>query len=244
MNYQKSCKQREEDTGLWFLNGEEYTKWKTDAASIIWLYGIAGCGKTILSSTIIQDVFQHCIGDPGKVVAYFYFDFNDLQKQSPELMVRSLICQLSQKCVKIPTSLDLLFSSCDNGHQNPSLDSQLDVLQQMIQEYPQCYIILDALDECKDRAELMDIISKITSWQLDNLHVLVTSREEREIQNSLQSLIEDQNTICLESRLVDVDIQKYVRTRLMDDADLRKWQKSSDVQHEIKAALMNGPRGM
>ncbi|OBT58918.1 hypothetical protein VE04_00567, partial [Pseudogymnoascus sp. 24MN13] len=244
VNYQKSCKQREEDTGLWLLNGEEYTKWKTDAASIIWLYGIAGCGKTILSSTVIQDVFQHCIGDPGKVVAYFYFDFNDLKKQSPELMVRSLICQLSQKCVKIPASLDLLFSSCDNGNHNPSLDSQLDVLHQMIQEYPQCYIILDALDECKDRAELMDIINQISGWQLDNLHVLVTSREEREIQSSLQSLIEDQNTICLESRLVDVDIQKYVRTRLLDDADLRKWQKSSDVQDEIKAALMNGPRGM
>ncbi|KFZ01827.1 hypothetical protein V501_09775 [Pseudogymnoascus sp. VKM F-4519 (FW-2642)] len=244
VNYQKSCKQREEDTGLWFLNGEEYTKWKTDAASIIWLYGIAGCGKTILSSTIIQDVLQHCVGDPGKVVAYFYFDFNDPRKQSPGLMVRSLICQLSQNCVKIPASLDLLFSSCDNGNQNPSLDSQLDVLQQMIQEYPQCYIILDALDECEDRAELMDIINQITGWQLDNLHVLVTSREEREIQSSLESLVQEQNIICLESRLVDGDIQKYVRTRLLDDADLRKWQKSSDVQHEIKTALMNGPRGM
>jgi hypothetical protein len=121
---------------------------------------------------------------------------------------------------------------------------QLDALQQMIQEYPQCYIILDALDECEDRAELMDIINQITGWQLDNLHVLVTSREEREIQSSLESLAQEQNIICLESRLVDGDIQKYVSTRLLNDADLRKWQKSSDVQHEIKTALMNGPRGM
>ncbi|KFY95523.1 hypothetical protein V500_02750 [Pseudogymnoascus sp. VKM F-4518 (FW-2643)] len=244
VNHQKWCKERQEDTGLWFLNSEEYIKWKTDAASIIWLYGIPGSGKTILSSTIIQDVFQHCIGDPGKVVAYFYFDFKDEQKQTPELMVRSLICQLSQKCVKIPVSLELLFSSCENGQRSPSLDSQLDVLQQMIREYPQCYIILDALDECKDRAELMGILNQITSWQLDKLHVLVTSREERDIQNSLESLVQDQNIICLQSRLVDSDIQKYVRKRLLDDASLRKWQNDTDVQHEIEAALMSGPRGM
>jgi hypothetical protein len=27
------------------------------------------------------------------VTAYFYFDFNDTQKQDPELMLRSLLCQ-------------------------------------------------------------------------------------------------------------------------------------------------------
>ncbi|OBT61015.1 hypothetical protein VE03_09611 [Pseudogymnoascus sp. 23342-1-I1] len=244
VNHQKWCKQRQEDTGLWFLKNEEYIKWKTDAASIIWLHGIPGCGKTILSSTIIEDVFQHCVSDPGKVVAYFYFDFKDEEKQNPELMVRSLICQLSRKCVKIPTSLELLFSSCDNGKRYPSLDSQLKALEQMIQEYPQCYIILDALDECKDRAELMDTLSQITSWQVDKLHVLVTSRKEREIETSLESLVQGQNIICLESGLVDGDIQKYVRKRLLDDASLKKWQKYSDVYREIEAALMNGPRGM
>lgn len=244
INHHKWCKQRQEDTGLWFLESKGYINWKTDAASIIWLYGIPGCGKTILSSTIIQDVLQHCDGDPGKVVAYFYFDFKDVQKQTPELMVRSLICQLSRKCVKVPVSLELLFSSCENGQRSPSLDSQLDVLQQMIQEYPQCYIILDALDECKDRDDLMDILSQIISWQLDKLHVLVTSRKERDIQNSLESLVQDQNIICLQSGLVNGDIQKYVRDRLLNDASLRKWQKDSDVQHEIEAALTSGPRGM
>lgn len=101
----------------------------TDDASILWLYGIPGCGKTILSSTIIQDLFQHCVDDPGKVVAYFYFDFNDLEKQIPELMVKSLICQFSQKCVRIPASLETLFTSCEYGQRYPSLDSLLDVLQ-------------------------------------------------------------------------------------------------------------------
>jgi hypothetical protein len=62
------------------------------------LHGIPGCGKTILSSTRLENVFQYCADDPGRVVSYFYFDFNDAEKHSPELMVRSLICQLSAMC--------------------------------------------------------------------------------------------------------------------------------------------------
>ena len=140
MNYQKALKQRQADTGVWFLESEQYAKWKTDAASFLWLYGIPGCGKTILSSTILQNVFQYCADDPGKIVAYFYFDFNDPHKQDPELMVRSLISQLSQQCVKLPTILETLCSSCENGQRHPSLDDLLEVLYEMIQESPQLYI--------------------------------------------------------------------------------------------------------
>lgn len=54
-NYQKAFKQRQADTGLWFLESERYTKWKVDAVSPLRLYGIE-CGKTILSSTILHNL--------------------------------------------------------------------------------------------------------------------------------------------------------------------------------------------
>ncbi|KAG9230959.1 hypothetical protein BJ875DRAFT_339163, partial [Amylocarpus encephaloides] len=56
--------------------------------------GIPGCGKTILSSTVTEDILNTYANDPGIVVAYFYFDFTDKEKQKSELMVRSLISQL------------------------------------------------------------------------------------------------------------------------------------------------------
>ncbi|KAF2015084.1 HET-domain-containing protein, partial [Aaosphaeria arxii CBS 175.79] len=114
-NYHKADKLRQEDTGLWLLNGSKFTKWKKRAASRLWLYGIPGCGKTVLSSTIINHLLQHCNDDRSKVVAYFYFDFNDARKQDPELMLRSLLCQLLQRSFTIPKVVDTLFSSCGNG---------------------------------------------------------------------------------------------------------------------------------
>ena len=159
-------------------------------------------------------------------------------------MIRSLIVQLSQQCVKIPATLETLHSSCDNGQRQPSLYALFDVLQDMIHQFPQAYIVLDALDECIDRAELMSTLEGIAGWRLDKLHLLVTSRRERDIESSLECLVEDRNIICLQSKLVDEDIRRYVHQRLSTDKELKKWQKDPDIVCEIETALMNGAQGM
>jgi hypothetical protein len=243
-NYQKALKLRQFDTGLWFLESDAYTRWKIAATSPLWLYGIPGCGKTILSSTIVQNVVQYCQDDPGKVTAYFFFDFNDVQKQDPEMMVRSLLCQLSQQSIKIPASLDALFSSSENGQRQPSMHALLEALRFMIQELPQVYIMLDALDECAQPVELMERLKVMAGWQLQNLHLLVTSRRERDIESSLDRLVESGNRIWLESTLVDEDIQRYVQQRLSTDESLYKWNKDDAVRQEIDAKLKEGARGM
>lgn len=64
--------------------------------------------------------------------SYFYFDFNDTDKQTTDLMIRSLVSQLSQQCVKIPASLEGLFSSCQNRQREPPLDGLLGVMRSML----------------------------------------------------------------------------------------------------------------
>ena len=159
-------------------------------------------------------------------------------------MVKSLITQLSQQCTRIPTTLETLFSSCENGQRQPSLDALLQALQQTIQEFPRSYIILDALDESTDRAELMEILETMAGWKLEKLHIMVTSRKERDLESSLECLVEEHNTICLQSKVVDEDIRTYVRYRLCDDKKLRKWYNNVEMRQEIETALMEGAHGM
>ncbi|PZD39425.1 vegetative incompatibility protein HET-E-1 [Pyrenophora tritici-repentis] len=196
-NYHKAYKQRQAKTGFWLLESAKFTKWKESAASRLWLYGIPGCGKTILSSTIIEHLLHHCRDDTRMVAAYFYFDFNDAQKQDPELMLRSLLCQSLQRSVVIPKGVDALFLSCENGLRKPSLHALLDVIRQVVQEFAHVYIILDALDECSQRLELMDILKTVAGWQLNSLHLLMTSRKERDIERSLEGYIKEESAICL-----------------------------------------------
>lgn len=243
-NYHKAHKLRQADTGLWLLKSTKFTTWKDRAASRLWLYGIPGCGKTILSSTIIEHLLQYCKNNITMVTVYFYFDFNDAQKQAPELMLRSLLCQLLSSFRTIPKFIDVLFSSCQNGQRQPSPHALLESLRQMLQLFTQVYIVLDALDECTQRQEMMNVLESVAGWQLDNMHLLMTSRQERDIERSLENCVDEEEKVCLQSDVVDKDIQQYVQERLSVGRDLVKWNRDSAMRQEIESALMSGAHGM
>jgi hypothetical protein len=243
-NYHKAHKQRQAETGLWLLESAKFAEWKESAASRLWLYGIPGCGKTILSSTIVEHLLQHCHDDVHMVTAYFYFDFNDTQKQDAELMLRSLLCQLLQRSVMIPKGADALISSCENGQRQPSLHVLLEIIPQVIQQFTHVYIVLDALDECTQRQELMGMLGSVDGWQLNMVHLLMTSRKERDIESSLKDYVDEQDTVSLQSDLVNGDIQRYVQWRLSSDKSLIKWERDATIRQDIEATLMRGAHGM
>ena len=102
------------------------------------------------------------------------------------------------------------------------------------------YIIVDALDECSERETLLSLIEEIVDWKLNTLHILATSRKERDIDDCLSSLVS--NEINIQSTLVDADIRIHVHDKLRNDRKLKKWQASA--QAEIEAALVGGAHGM
>ena len=243
-NYHKAHEMRQDNTGLWLLRHARFLEWKTNAASRLWLYGIPGSGKTILSSTIVEDLLQHCNGSADMVTVYFYFDFNDARKQDPELMLRSLLSQLLQASSKVPDSIKALCSACGDGQQQPPLHSLLQVTSEMMQNFTHVYIVLDALDECTKRQDLMDMLEIAATWQHTNMRLLVTSRKERDIESSLQSYISIEDSISLQNDIVDEDIHRYILQRLSGDKALAKWNKDAALRQEIEATLMQGARGM
>ena len=146
LNYNKALQQRHQGTGSWFLKSDIFAQWKTRPNSFLWLHGIPGCGKTILSSTIIEDLDKSASSR-----ALLYFDFNDTGTQSLDNMIRSLISQLYHKREDTRKPLDSLFSSCDDGRRQPTTESLCETLQNMFQQVDEVDIVLDALDECRTR---------------------------------------------------------------------------------------------
>jgi hypothetical protein len=114
----------------------------------------------------------------------------------------------------------------------------------MIQGFGETYIILDALDECRERKELLADIKVIAGWKLGKLHILATSRIERDIEESFEYLVNIQGKICIQSAIVNNDIRAYVHERLQTDQGLRRWQKQPRVQREIETTLMDKANGM
>lgn len=243
LKHHEACKKRAQSTGGWFVASQQYTEWRAEPNAFIWLRGIPGCGKTILSSTIIDNLHQDCKRNHGHTLAYFYHDFKSADSYHGK-MLRSLVAQLSQQNPKSFTLLEDLYKSSDEGFRQPTDKALLTVLGEMILNSPTTYIVLDALDECKSRSDLLRAIETINVWQHDGLHTLVTSRQERDIGEMLEPLAQESSIINLQTSVVNEDIRTYVRSRLLLDGPFKKWQKRPEVLEEIETRLLKGADGM
>ena len=236
---------RQPGTGSWLIDDGTFDGWKKGRSSLLWLYGIPGCGKTVLRSTAIENILEKRSIATGKEIGlgYFYFDFNNQDQLHCDTMLRSLISQLWLRSREDANAVDALYLACGSGASQPSSKQLKNTLRELLQTCVDAFIILDALDECKERKKLMPSIEEMAGWKPSGLHLLVTSRRERDIEESLSKLLDDEHQICIESALVEVDIRTYVRSRVRMDPELKKWQKP-EVQNDIETVVTEKARGM
>ena len=242
-NYNEASRMRHKDTGSWLLEDTRYTSWKESPASFLWLYGIPGCGKTVLSSTIIKNLQE----DPDMTtLLYFFFSFTDNQKQSPQQLICSLASQLYHASeANARSCLDGCFTSHKYGREQPSFSSLCATFQKMAEQAGELWVVLDALDECPgidQRGVLLDWIEVIS--QNSNVHLLITSRREEDIYSAVHRWAPAQSLISLESGLLHADIASYIQSEVRNAKRLKRWHRRPDVQQEMEQVLLEGAGGM
>jgi hypothetical protein len=194
----------------------------------------------VCSSTIIEDVQHHCQSRLSFAIAYFYFDFSDTEKQRSDNLIHSLVTQLSAHSSSCPDTLKALYSQNLSGQQQSNTEGLMVTLKHIIGSFKQVYVVLDALDECQDREQLLALVEEIVNWKIGKLHILATSRAEWDIVDCISPLVTAQINLC--STLVDADIQTHLRERLRNDSRLKRWP--AKVHEQIEAVLMEGAHGM
>ncbi|KAF8196089.1 ectomycorrhiza-induced ankyrin-domain/NACHT-domain-containing protein [Pholiota molesta] len=237
-NYNDARKKYQEGTCSWFLDGERFREFQ-EKANFLWIKGKAGSGKTIMCSSIIEKIDQLHKEIPSITFAYFFFDGRDEQKdlQLHDKLIRSLILQLSRQCDGIPAALVELHGG---GYQQPSTKSLEHALYDLISAMPLVYIIIDSLDECAERQELLEWIKGIISRKISTLHMVVVSRPERDIEDVLQLL--DPDCIDLAKEYANHDITIYVEEQLSALSAVKKWDEVT--QTIIKSTLTERAEGM
>ncbi len=173
-------------------------------------------------------------------IAYFYFDFKNPRKLHVIDLLKSLVSQLSDRSTDALRILQNLYSKHEDGRTQPSSDVIADALQDILRVGKQTYIIVDALDECVEREELLLWLKDITGSALPNVRVFGTSRKEHDLEESFEDLAT--TIVDFENTLVDKDVQLYLKSQLRSDKYLSKW--SPKVQKEIEDKLMAGAHGM
>jgi hypothetical protein len=187
---------------------------------LVCLSFLAVCRDSLFaSSSIIQDITVLCRAGSA-VMAYFYFNSTDLNKQTCHDLLRSLVYQLSVRSSPCGDILHHLYKTHENGDQQPSDDTLKEYLKEVLRLWGHgpIFIILDALDECLEspgipspRNEVLQLVKELVDLDLQRrLHICVTSRPEVDIRAVLEPLASHSVSLDDESGQ-KTDIADYVR---------------------------------
>ena len=186
------------------------------------------------------------------IMAYFYFDFKDLRKQTRHDLLLSLVSQLSAHSVPCCGILHCVYEAHKEGTQQPSDDTLKECLKQMLTlpgQWP-VFIVLDALDECPassvlppPRTEVLQFVKELVNLRLPGLYVCATSRPEVDIRAVLEPLA--LRSVSLHDEIGQkADIADYVRSVVNSSPStaMRRWR--ADDKNLVIETLTERADGM
>ncbi|KZP20983.1 hypothetical protein FIBSPDRAFT_891581 [Athelia psychrophila] len=197
----------------------------------------AGCGKTIVCSTVIETIRAEYAVEPSSACAYFFFDSRNAETDLSlhEKMIRSIVKQLSHQSASFPAPLVDLYGG---GQQQPSIQSLQLVLEKLIDGFERTFIIIDAVDECIDREKVLARIEQLTQRNRGNLQFLFSSRPEQDITDKLRCMVYIAQ-VTLNSKLADKDIKTYIDAML---SEMIRW--NAEITARVKDALITDSDGI
>ncbi|KAK5690619.1 hypothetical protein LTR97_012175 [Elasticomyces elasticus] len=243
-NHNAACLRRHPGTGQWFLDSADYLSWKYGGTARLWLHGKIGCCKTVLASTIIEDMRSHCRAYPNCSLAYFYITFSDDKKQSWEDILRALVMQLSQGHSPVQVLVDAFDREYGHGLTVRDLERALvEILTVACCEGRSVFVVVDGLDESPDtldhRVAVYEGLSRL-SESCDGVHFLVTSRRYADVERFMGGW--GALFVKVSVAFVNEDIKSFVQCQLATNPGFSSVDDCS--RFLITEKLSGNPGGM
>lgn len=229
---------RQPGTGLWFLESPEYQAWLGSKGRTLFCPGIPGAGKTILTSIIVNDLFARFQNDIGIGIAYLYCNFKRRHEQRATDLILSLIKQLCQGRLLLPSSVRNLYNHHIRQRTRPSTDEISMVLKSISATYLKVYIVIDALDECPTLDGCRDtLLSEVFDLQKqETVNILATSRFIPDITDQFNG------SISLDVYATKGDVKMYLENHM--NLLPRFVRRNSTMQKEIASTISDAADGM
>ncbi|KAJ0379072.1 hypothetical protein COL26b_002547 [Colletotrichum chrysophilum] len=210
------------DTGQWLLRKKEYIEWRdSSCSSTLWLHGVPGCGKSKLSSLVVQ---QHrdrvsCNANAAPV-AFCYCSRSgiDGSPPTPPIIMGSILKQLAFFGPERGVYHSVRDEFCRRVNDAQGLEPiplSLDDCQELIilitADYP-VTIIVDGLDEAQGEIrDLLDTLQRIMEESQNIVKLFVSSRAETPVDIHLQQSFK---SIQVTSADIAQDISTFVKDKV------------------------------
>ncbi|KAF9233917.1 ankyrin repeat-containing domain protein [Melanogaster broomeanus] len=244
VKHETTLRQRQEQTCDWLFHVQQFIDWRSSPSQFIWLNGKPGAGKSVLaeahstSAAVIEELSGSLQG--GENVAYFYCDFRNSRCTSAKEVIYSLVVQLLRSASGNWLSVfPELKERMDRGADPPrstrySFRSPHSRFRDCISDL---MIVIDALDECSDLADLLDVLVKLNNARI---RLFVTSRTELIIKEKFTGL----PSISLKDMVHDMENDMRLHVKRQLEARRKLKTLPSSVKDEILELLLRRADGM
>ncbi|KAL1615362.1 hypothetical protein SLS56_011844, partial [Neofusicoccum ribis] len=234
-SFHKHLGLRQDGSGLWFINGSEFEKFVDSPNSQLWLYGIPGAGKSVLSAAIIDSLQR----SEKMAVAFFFCEYGNRATQTTRQILGSIARQLAVQNTDSFAVLEEFHNMHDGSHDFSKIcnDSEwVELIQDLSTNFDITTIIIDGLDEClDDRSEIVRNLAMLSSR--GSIKTLFASREELDIKQDLSAF--ESLSIAADR----ADVRLYVAAHL-DSRFKRMTSKDPKLRQDILDSLVDRSEGI
>ena len=198
----------------WILRNKSFKSWKesiSPAPHILWLRGLPGTGKSVLSAFIIQYLRQI-----GVDCQFYFFRYGDQTRSPLNSFLRSLAYQISCHVPEYRRKLAKLSEDGFNFHKAESRMLWQKLFAQALFKTnlsKPLYWVIDGLDESDSPSTLLNLLSSISSSSLP-LRILFVSRKNQTLSMAFERLAASINTQYLSPDDSVQDLKIYVQKEM------------------------------
>lgn len=241
-NYEANLRIRHSGTGRWVIDSDEYQSWMNTRNSGLWLFGIPGAGKTIISATIIEHTIRvTSLPSSDSAIVYFFCDYKSELTQSPQNILASLVRQIArQHQTSYNKAAEYYKNRTLSGAWSvPPVEELCSLFVEMCTPFEDVMVIVDGVDECgKQQTKVAKNLRDLKD-QSQNVKVLLLSRDEPDIQQQLKSL--QRMSIAAQNKDLRLYVAAEIERRLQNgELELRDMK----LKEEIMDVFINGAQGM
>lgn len=241
--HKKLQRLRHEGTGTWILRHNVYLNWYDAAcSSTLCCFGIPGCGKTILASSIVDTLRSNDTLQEASIV-YYYCDYADQRTLQAETILGTILKQFFVNG-HIPEELEKKFPR-DYGKNAHTLDVNdlIDLIYMAIKRTSLTFVIIDGLDECEKtpRKAILSLLNRLQGIDSSIIKIFISCRQEDQMLRSLQGI----PMIQMTSSALEGDIRLFVAESVnsrITSGELRL--RDPNLAKEITDELVNKAHGM
>lgn len=170
--------------------------------------------------------------------AHFYFNYQNRDRFSAEIVFRSLLKQLLIFCAKLPKQILELHRRAKSQERPLQLEDLVQALQFICADFDHTFLIIDALDEC-DKEQRKAILRGLSSLQKkSSIRIFLTGRPhlDDDIRRSFGAPLQ------VEIGAADSDLEIYLSMKIDDSDNVDVIDE--DFKAEIVVKITQGARQM